>query len=53
MILTVENNQMLCVYNGRTKTSKNKRMVFIDYLDVTKDGSLKVTGPTIHNIIPE
>jgi len=39
-------DKMYCVYHGRTtKTGKN-RVVFIDEMEILKDGTLKVYGPT-------
>lgn len=37
---------MLCVYHGRTNKTGNERVVFIDKMEVTKDGKLIVVGPT-------
>lgn len=42
-------DKMYCVYHGRTtKTGKN-RVVFIDEMEILKDGTLKVYGPTTDN----
>ncbi|MEL7587439.1 MAG: glycoside hydrolase family 43 protein [Prolixibacteraceae bacterium] len=37
---------MLCVYHGRTAETGDKRVVFIDPMEVPGDGSLVVYGPT-------
>ena len=37
---------MYCVYHGRTAPTGDVRMVFIDPMEVTEDGRLKVFGPT-------
>jgi beta-xylosidase len=37
---------MLCVYHGRTSATGNKRMVFIDPMEVNGNGILTVTGPS-------
>lgn len=37
---------MLCVYHGRTSETGEKRVVFIDPMEVPDDGSLVVYGPT-------
>lgn len=37
---------MLCVYHGRTNKTGDERVVFIDEMYITKDGQLKVNGPT-------
>ncbi|HEY8398477.1 MAG TPA: glycoside hydrolase family 43 protein [Flavihumibacter sp.] len=37
---------MLCVYHGRTSKTGNERVVFIDKMEILKDGTLKVYGPT-------
>lgn len=39
--------EMLCVYHGRTSETGAQRVVFIDRMEVTKDGKLIVFGPTI------
>lgn len=46
MILSLDNGQMLCVYHARTKGTGNKRMVFIDEMEIKDDGQLVVNGPT-------
>jgi beta-xylosidase len=40
-------NRIYCVYHGRTKSSGNKRVVFIDRLHIQQDGTLTVEGPSI------
>ncbi|MCH5598966.1 glycoside hydrolase family 43 protein [Niabella ginsengisoli] len=37
---------MLCVYHGRTSKTGDERVVFIDKMEVSKDGILTVNGPT-------
>lgn len=37
---------MYCVYHGRTKETGQKRVVFIDAMEVTDEGKLVVHGPT-------
>jgi beta-xylosidase len=37
---------MLCVYHGRTSKTGDERVVFIDKMNITKEGVLKVEGPT-------
>lgn len=37
---------MLCVYHGRTSKTGNKRVVFIDRMEIMDDGTLVVHGPT-------
>ena len=37
---------MLCVYHGRTTATGQRRMVFIDTMEITPDGRLVVNGPT-------
>ena len=41
-----DGKQMLCVYHGRTAPTGTQRVVFIDPMEVTKDGRLVVHGPT-------
>ncbi len=38
--------EMLCVYHGRTTSTGDKRVVFIDRMKILKDGKLVVEGPT-------
>lgn len=44
---TTDGKQMLCVYHGRTKATGHQRLVFIDRMEVSKDGRLVVHGPTL------
>ena len=39
-------NKMFCIYHGRTSKTGDKRVVFIDEMIITKDGELKVKGPS-------
>lgn len=41
-----DGKEMFCVYHGRTLASGEKRMLFIDRMEVSEDGILKVKGPT-------
>jgi beta-xylosidase len=41
-----DGKNMLCVYHGRTSKTGNKRVVFIDPMEVLDDGTLVVYGPT-------
>ncbi|MBC8032586.1 MAG: family 43 glycosylhydrolase [Chitinophagaceae bacterium] len=43
---SVDGKQMFCVYHGRTTASGDERVVFIDRMEIRKDGSLVVHGPT-------
>ena len=45
MVLNTQGKRY-CVYHGRTKETGDKRVVFIDSLDIFPDGSLVVHGPT-------
>lgn len=47
MVLTLPNKQRLCVYHGRTDSSGDQRIVFINQLHISADGQLSVEGPTI------
>ncbi|WP_066839270.1 glycoside hydrolase family 43 protein [Rufibacter ruber] len=38
--------KMFCVYHGRTKATGDERVVFIDPMQITKDGKLVVEGPS-------
>ncbi|MNX47222.1 Glycosyl hydrolases family 43 [compost metagenome] len=44
---TADGKEMLCVYHGRTEATEHQRLVFIDRMEVTKDGKLVVHGPTL------
>jgi len=46
MVLMLPDNQMLCVYHGRSKNTGKKRVVFMDKMEITNDGKLVVHGPT-------
>ena len=46
MILTLPNGEMYCVYHGRTTKTGDNRVVFIDKMQITENGELKVYGPT-------
>jgi beta-xylosidase len=41
-----DGKSMLCVYHGRTSESGDERVVFIDQMEVDKNGKLVVHGPT-------
>ena len=41
-----DGKEMLCVYHGRTSLTGNRRVVFIDRMEVLDDGTLTVYGPT-------
>ena len=45
-VLFMPDGQMLCVYHGRTRETGNERMVFIDAMEIDKQGLLTVQGPT-------
>jgi len=47
MVLTLDNGQMLCVYHARTAETGDKRVVFIDKMEVLDNGQLVVHGPNI------
>ncbi len=46
MMLTLRNGDMYCVYHGRTTPTGDKRVVFIDRMEITPEGKLVVNGPT-------
>ncbi|WP_159636109.1 glycoside hydrolase family 43 protein [Sphingobacterium composti Ten et al. 2007 non Yoo et al. 2007] len=46
--LLLDNGKIYCVYHGRTTKTGHKRMVFIDELEITKNGRLIIHGPTLH-----
>ncbi len=45
-MMFADNGVMYCVYHGRTETTGNDRVVFIDKMAVEPSGQLKVCGPT-------
>ncbi len=40
-----DGKEMLCVYHGRTDSTGDQRMVFIDRMEIRSDGQLVVHGP--------
>lgn len=46
MVLTRKDGQKLCVYHGRTQSTGDKRVVFIDNMEIDGNGKLIVHGPT-------
>jgi beta-xylosidase len=44
---SADGKEMLCVYHGRTEATGHQRLVFIDKMEVQKDGKLVVHGPTL------
>ena len=47
MVLTLDDDRMLCVYHARTKKTGDSRVVFIDEMEILDDGKLTVNGPTV------
>jgi len=43
---STDGKQMLCVYHARTSLTGNRRVVFIDEMELLNDGTLVVKGPT-------
>lgn len=41
-----DGKEMLCVYHARTSATGDKRVVFIDRMNISKNGILTVKGPT-------
>jgi beta-xylosidase len=46
VIISPNGRDMLCVYHGRTISSGEERVVFIDRMELNKNGKLTVLGPT-------
>lgn len=44
---TPDGKEMLCVYHGRTEATGHQRLVFIDKMEIDKEGKLIVHGPTL------
>ena len=42
------NDQIFCVYHGRTTATGQERVVFIDEMEIGQDGQLIVHGPSTH-----
>lgn len=46
MVLTLPGGDMYCVYHGRTTATGDRRMVFLDRMEITSGRKLVVHGPT-------
>jgi beta-xylosidase len=46
VLFSEDSSKMYCVYHGRTKASGQNRVVFIDEMQIEKDGKLVVNGPS-------
>lgn len=46
-LLQDREGKMWCVYHGRTNKTGDERLVFLDELQLTENGELKVKGPTV------
>lgn len=46
MMLPLPSGQMCCVYHARTTPTADKRVVFIDFMEIGSDGVLVVCGPS-------
>lgn len=46
VVYAPDGKTMLCVYHGRTSKTGDERVVFIDKMQITKNGRLIVGGPT-------
>ena len=51
VIISPRGEIMLCVYHGRTNKSGDKRLVFIDKMEVLNNGILVVYGPTTGEVV--
>ena len=47
MCTSLPGGKKVCVYHGRTEKTGHVRMVFIDEMHITKQGKLKINGPTL------
>ncbi len=47
MVLSLPSGQKLCVYHARTSATGDKRMVFIDPIQIDNEGKLSVHGPSL------
>ncbi|MFZ4262416.1 glycoside hydrolase family 43 protein [Sphingobacterium sp. HJSM2_6] len=48
-LLFAADGKIYCVYHARTSKTGNQRLVFIDPLEITKEGQLKIHGPSTSN----
>lgn len=46
VLFSSDSSRMYCVYHGRTTSSGQERVVFIDEMEITTDGLLRVNGPS-------
>ena len=46
VLFSSDSTKIYCVYHGRTKATGDERVVFIDKMEIKKDGTLTVQGPT-------
>lgn len=46
-----DGKEMYCVYHGRTTRTGQERVVFIDRMDIDKNGLLEVDGPTVGDTV--
>jgi GH43 family beta-xylosidase len=46
VIRSKDGKNMYCVYHGRTSQTGDKRVVFIDKMEINKNGLLSINGPT-------
>jgi GH43 family beta-xylosidase len=46
VVYSPDGKEMFCVYHARTTTTGDERVVFIDRMKISKDGTLVVEGPT-------
>ena len=47
MCTTLPSGKTVCVYHGRTAKTGHARMVFIDEMQMTRKGGIKIKGPTL------
>ncbi len=45
--LSPDGSEMLCLYAGRTAATGSRRVLFLDRMEIRKDGTLLVHGPTM------
>lgn len=46
VLFSRDSTEMYAVYHGRTKTSGQERVVFLDQMEIDKEGKLQVAGPS-------
>ena len=49
LVFSKDSTEIYVVYHGRTKSTGDERVVFIDRLEILENGKLHINGPTTTN----